>query len=54
MLAERIPLEEDFYRSELFKMGFVKTKGGKQLYQLNLKELIRIFQIERFKNLKMR
>lgn len=50
MLAERFQLEEDYYRSELLKMGYFKTPDGKQLYELNLSELEQIYENERFKN----
>lgn len=50
MLAERIRLEEDYYRSELLKMEYYKTPDGKQLWELNHSELEQIYENERFKS----
>ncbi|UGB31681.1 Fur-regulated basic protein FbpA [Metabacillus sp. B2-18] len=40
---------EDYYRSELLNMGYFKTPDGRQLYELEIEELRRIYDIEKFK-----
>jgi hypothetical protein len=44
---KREKLEEDFYREQLFKLGYFKTLDGKQLYELNLIELEQIYENEK-------
>jgi hypothetical protein len=47
LLMKREKLEEDFYREQLFKLGYFKTLDGKQLYELNLIELEQIYENEK-------
>jgi hypothetical protein len=39
----------DFYKAELFKLGYDKTPDGKQLSELTLTELEQIYENERFR-----
>ena len=42
-ISETLEQQKDFYKSELIKMGFYKTVEGKQLYELSLYELRKIY-----------
>ncbi len=45
----RKALDEDYFRSELLKLGFYKTQDGRQLYELDLDELQQFYEDERLK-----
>ena len=53
-MSERlIEIQKDFYKSELLKMGYFKTPEGKQLYELSLHELEKIyFKLKGIENVK--
>lgn len=43
-MSERlIEIQKDFYKSQLLELGYFKTPAGKQLYELSLHELEKIY-----------
>jgi hypothetical protein len=50
-LKESIEHQKDFYKSELLDMGYFKTPGGKQLYELSLRDLEDIYLKEKAKKI---
>lgn len=42
-ILNSIEHQKDFYKSELLNMGYFKTPDNRQLYELSLEELERIY-----------